>query len=510
MPALEHQPAVCFIQELLFSFLSKKFLSVYCKIFFNSFFCYLSVTIQAGDVDMNKLSIKLGLSFFVVFFGITVFLLFFLHQSMVETQVDGEMSSLQLRGNSHRDVLSQSFNQSTLDHVMLMESTSDTIVVVSDNEGNILSSSDTVTPIVQNMINHTASDRMLQSKDAFIETEFWGSPFIATVSSFQTQNQPYFLFMFKPTENLQMMMHEMNEHFVYGSIISLLVTILVIYCLTNIITKPLIKMKQATERMSIGDFSVELPEHRNDELGKLSKAIHKLADDLKHLTESRKEFLASISHELRTPLTYIKGYADVCRKGLISDQEREKYLHVIYEESERVSKLVQDLFELAKIDKNEFAIEKSKVSVNELIQNLFERFQPAFEKEGKKLDLKVSGEIWANIDSIRIEQCLLNLLDNAKKYSLPNSTIKLEVFEKKRKIHITIQNNSLPIDSHHLPRLFDRFYRIDSSRSRKLGGTGLGLSVVKEVIEAHGGTVSFKDSHGLITVQLSLPGGIGK
>ncbi|MET3698466.1 signal transduction histidine kinase [Bacillus oleivorans] len=456
---------------------------------------------------MNKLSIKLGLSFFIIFFGIIVFLLYFLHHSMVETQVEGEMSSLQLRGNSHRDVLEQTFNQDTIEHVLLMESASDTIAVISDGEGNILDSSDTVTPIMEDMIQNTNIETIMFSKEAFIETDFWESPFLATVSSFQNQEQPYFLFMFKTTENLRMLMHEMNQHFMYGAMISLVVTILVIYFLTNIITKPLLKMKQATERLSVGDFSVELPEFRDDELGKLSKAIHKLADDLKELTENRKEFLASISHELRTPLTYIKGYADVCRKGLISDKEKEKYLLVIFKEAERVSRLVHDLFELAKIDQNEFSIQRSKVSINDLVHNLYERFRPAVAEEGKKLDFEVHGEIWAFIDPIRIEQCLVNLLDNAKKYSLPNSIIGLEVYEKKRTIHIEVKNQSYPIDSRQLPRLFDRFYRIDSSRSRKLGGSGLGLSVVKEVIDAHGGTVFVSENEGIITVQLTLPGG---
>ncbi|WP_243356351.1 HAMP domain-containing sensor histidine kinase [Bacillus litorisediminis] len=457
---------------------------------------------------MNKLSIKLGLAFFFVFFGIIGLLLFFLHESIVNTYVEEEMTTLHTRGNSHRDVLEDNFNQNTIDHVMLMESSSDTSVVIINENLDIIRASTPVNDDMEAIINKVPLKIVSQNKEMFIETDFWTNPYVSTVSTFKYNDQSYFLFMFEPTDNLRILMKEMNQHFIYGTVISLIITAIVISFLTKIITKPLIKMKQATERISKGDFTVELPAFKDDELGRLSKAIYKLADDLKHLTESRKEFLASISHELRTPLTYIKGYADVCRKGLVSQQDKDKYIQVIYEESERVTKLIQDLFELAKIDQNQFSIQKTNVSLNDMLYGLYKRFNPAFDKEGKKLELQIKNEIWAYIDPIRMEQCLLNLLDNAKKYSLHNSTIKIEAFEKKNQIFINIQNESNPIDSRHLPRLFDRFYRVDPSRSRKLGGVGLGLSVVKEIIEAHDGTISFTSKEGIVTVILTLPGGL--
>ncbi|GAA0330616.1 HAMP domain-containing sensor histidine kinase [Bacillus carboniphilus] len=459
---------------------------------------------------MNKLSIKLGLAFFVVFFGIIVLLLVFLHESIVKTYIEEEMETLQARGNSHRDVLEEKFSEDTIGHVMLMESSSDTSVVITNENLDIIRTSTSISPIIKNIINNVHAKTVMINKDSVIESDFLESPFVTTVSTIDYEDQTYFLYMFKSTKNLRSLMKEMNQHFIFGAIVSLIVTAFVISFLTILITKPLVKMKQATEKISMGDFSVKLPDFGNDELGELSKAIYKLSDDLQHLTESRKEFLASISHELRTPLTYIKGYADVCKKGLVSQKDKDKYIQVIYEESERLVNLIQELFELAKMDQNLFTIQKAKVHLNKILYSLYNRFQPAFVEEGKKLDLKVDNEVWGYIDPVRIEQCLLNLLDNAKKYSTPNSTIWMNAYEKKKMIYISIQNESNSIESFHLPRLFDRFYRVDSSRSRKTGGVGLGLSVVKEIIDAHQGTLSVSYENGLFQILICIPGGIVK
>ncbi|MGV2448082.1 UNVERIFIED_CONTAM: HAMP domain-containing histidine kinase, partial [Bacillus sp. ATCC 13368] len=126
---------------------------------------------------------------------------------------------------------------------------------------------------------------------------------------------------------------------------------------------PLIRMKRATEKLSKGDFSVNLPDMGNDELGELSRSIKILAEDLKHLKEERSEFLASISHELRTPLTYIKGYADVSRRKDIGETDRDQYLSIIFEESKKLSNMIMDLFDLAKLDKNTFVINRMEVEL---------------------------------------------------------------------------------------------------------------------------------------------------
>src|SRR5213595_1909045 len=136
-------------------------------------------------------------------------------------------------------------------------------------------------------------------------------------------------------------------------------------------------MKEATKKLSKGDFSVSLPIPSRDEIGELSQSIKTLADDLNYLKQERNEFLASISHELRTPLTYIQGYSDIARRKELNEDNRIQYLDIIHEESIRVSQLLKELFELAKLDQNAFSIKKEEVDLCAFLNSIYEKVLPA-------------------------------------------------------------------------------------------------------------------------------------
>src|SRR5699024_8282468 len=139
--------------------------------------------------------------------------------------------------------------------------------------------------------------------------------------------------------------------------------------------------KEATEQLSIGKNKVELHKERNDELGELAASIMKLSSDLERLKNDRNEFLASISHELRTPLTYIKGYADIIKKQEITEEERKEYLDIIQEETEQITVMVKNLFDLARMDENKILINRKNVNIRQLIQTIEERIAPVLEKK---------------------------------------------------------------------------------------------------------------------------------
>jgi signal transduction histidine kinase len=253
-------------------------------------------------------------------------------------------------------------------------------------------------------------------------------------------------------------------------------------------------MSEATKRISKGDFSVSLPKLGKNEIGELGESIKVLASDLEILKNERNEFLASISHELRTPLTYIKGYADIARRQDTAEQDRANYLGIIFEESEKLSKLVKELFNLAKMDENNFSIEKEEIHLRPYLQTIIEKVSPALKENHMDLILECPGVLYAQIDPIRFEQVILNLLDNARKYSEPNTKIAVKVRQEDGKVHIKVQDEGKGIPEEDLPRIFERFYRVDKSRTRALGGTGLGLAIVKQLVDAHGGTVGVTSS----------------
>ncbi|MEQ2527429.1 ATP-binding protein [Bacillaceae bacterium CLA-AA-H227] len=428
---------------------------------------------------MKKLSIKLGILFFIIIFGLLTSMFFFLHKGIADNRVEEELGALEARGNSHTVVLEKHFTQETIDHVVLMESETTTDVVIVGTDGEVLGASASVQKFEKYL--------QIQSEAKVLEDDWQNEPYIATVSPIETSGQVKgYVFMFENTKSVHSLMESLNEHFLLASWVSVFFTVIIIIFLSKGITKPLLKMKEATYQISKGDFSVSLPITSKDELGDLANSIETLATELSYLKEQRNEFLASISHELRTPLTYIKGYTDIVSKRNLNDEERSKYLNIIKEETDRLASLIKELFDLAQMDQNTFVIEKERIQLSPFLERLKEKLTPAFKQ---KFELKCEPNVEAIADPVKLEQILVNLLDNARKYSAEDSTVKLEAWKNRYSTHIVVADNGKGIPEKDLPYIFNRFYRVDKSRTRALGGTGLGLAIVQELVHAHGGDI---------------------
>lgn len=425
------------------------------------------------------------------------FMFFFLHEGIADSRVEEELNALQARGNSHRAILEKQFDDETIEHVVLMESESNTDVVITDTTGKVLDSSTPINLFKQYLKTPTAN---IPREGQIVEGNWGEEPFIATVSPVQTEGQLVgYVYMFQNTASVHSLIQRLNEHFILAGWISIILTIIIIVFLSKGITKPLIRMQEATSQISKGHFSVSFPKTSDDELGDLAKSIELLATDLNFLKQERNEFLASISHELRTPLTYIKGYADIVHKRNLSSEERGKYLDIIVDETNRLSDLIKGLFELAKIDKNSFKIQKDYMDLSKFITKIEQKFSPAFQEKNMSFKVICPSSIFLRADPLRLEQIIFNLLDNAMKYSQEGAQIILQVRENKKSIHITIQDTGKGIPEKDIPHIFNRLYRVDKSRSRSLGGMGLGLAIVKELVHAHGAEIIVKSKENVGT-----------
>jgi two-component system phosphate regulon sensor histidine kinase PhoR len=212
---------------------------------------------------------------------------------------------------------------------------------------------------------------------------------------------------------------------------------------------------------------------------------------LKQLEKIRQDFVANVSHELRTPLTTIKGYAETLLDGALKEDQAFQFVQVIQRHTDRLTKIVEDLLMLSKIETKEFQLKMETISLPNLMDDIIDFVKKPAEKKKisvSRHEILPSLAIWA--DRSYLEQILINLLDNAIKYTPEGGNVTVSAVEKDSKdIQFSIEDSGIGIPKEDLSRIFERFYRVDKGRSKELGGTGLGLSIVKHLVQAHGGRV---------------------
>ena len=455
---------------------------------------------------LRSLSFKIGLLFLVFILIIEVLLFFVLYMNLTNHRVDEVMESLLARGNTHRDVLEDHFDHPTIDHVTMMEAESEFIVIITDEKGNIITSSDSVADDMMQIMKHVNHDEV-PTEGKIVEDHWKGVTYISTDSPISIDGEHKgHVFMFAHTDYVKKIVDQIGKQFLMVSIITVVLSIMTIFILSKFITSPLIKMKIATEQLSEGNHDVQLHTERVDELGELANSISKLSQDLKEIKKKRNEFLASVSHELRTPLTYIKGYADIMNRPHLSKDEIAKYGSIVQEEANQLNALVRDLFQLAKIDENKFVIRRKDVNVCDVLENVIKRQQLALRGKNITLQFTCEEDITAYIDPDRIQQVLLNMVHNAEQHADEGTEIVLTAKQTEEDMIVSITDEGIGIPEEELPYLFDRLYRVEKSRSRESGGSGLGLAIAKEIVDAHDGSIDVQSELGKgTTVTVKIP-----
>lgn len=265
------------------------------------------------------------------------------------------------------------------------------------------------------------------------------------------------------------------------------------------VTKPLQNMQQAAVLLSKGNYKARVPAGSQDEFGQLARTFNEMASAIEQEDEQRKLFLATVSHELRTPLSYIKGYSEAAIRGIGS---KEKQLAVIYRESIHMERIVNDLLDLIRFDSGSIKMEKIPLPLADLVYSTIETFQ--LKHTGFRL--KVNEELIAYGDEGRLRQVMTNILDNAIRYSNEDDLIYVTLKEEDGKAKWVVQDSGPGIAEEELPKVTDRFYRVNKARTRNDGGAGLGLSIVKQIIELHNGELYIESKAGAgTTVIVSLP-----
>lgn len=306
-----------------------------------------------------------------------------------------------------------------------------------------------------------------------------------------------------------------NRVFILGGVLAVAVTLVIGYFISKSISLPIRKMEETASSIAKGDFSKRVDVETDDELGRLAGSLNQMADELqvmienlKKLDQIRTDFVANVSHELKTPLTSIKGFIETLEDGAIDDKENaRRFLSIIKKHAERLSNIINDLLSLTEIEKGKDRIQIGKFDMKGLTDEVVWSFGHALSVKKQKLNVDYNGRDFdIKGDKDKIEQVLVNLIDNAIKYTGQNGEIKVSLFEEKDNIMISVEDNGIGIPKDHLERLFERFYRVDKARSRELGGTGLGLAIVKHIIMLHNGHIDVDSEVGKGTkVTVILP-----
>ena len=279
--------------------------------------------------------------------------------------------------------------------------------------------------------------------------------------------------------------NQMKYLFILASIISIAITGLFIYYLSKRITAPLREMNRVALHIAKGQFDQRVKIKTRDELGQLGETFNYMAQELAGLDQMRKDFVANVSHDLRSPLTSIHGFVRAFLDDTIPSERKRHYFTIMKEQTERMMKLVNDLLDMARIEAGQLEIRPVMFNLSELVRQVVARMEPEFVKKQINVDLicEEAQDIHVFADPDRIDQVIVNLIQNAVQFSSPDRSIEL-ILKKEEQAVVSIRDYGPGIRQEDIESIWERFYKADRARTKKTG-TGLGLSIVKHILDLH-------------------------
>ena len=291
------------------------------------------------------------------------------------------------------------------------------------------------------------------------------------------------------------------------SIVSMLVNICISFLLMGLIFQPLDEFKRVINKASQGNLKEKINIETNDEFRDVADAFNMMILKLDQADTERKDFVANVSHELRTPLSSIK----ILSESLLSENEENieiyrEFLQDIDSEVDRLNNIISDLLSLTTLGKENIILNYRTTYINFLLEKIVLSMKPLAEKKSIKLTLILEEKVQISIDQDKIQQAVINVIDNAIKYTQQNGLIEIKLYTLEQYAVIAIKDNGIGIPEDCIPHIFERFYRVDKARSRETGGTGLGLSISWQIVSLHKGIIEVDSQYGKgSTFYIKLP-----
>ncbi len=268
--------------------------------------------------------------------------------------------------------------------------------------------------------------------------------------------------------------------------------------LIALLTRNLRTIIQTVNQFKEGDYHARIPVRKSGELTDLSETFNHMADtilknieELKEVDELRRELIANVSHDLRSPMSVIQGYIEtmMIKGDDLSPEEQKKYLQIIFKSSEKLNRLVADLFELSKLEAKQVKLHKERFNFNELLQDTAQQYQLKAEQKGISLKTELAPEAMVSADIALMQRAIQNLMDNALKYTPENGEVSLTASMMNDRLEVAITNSGKGIPEEQLPQIFDRYFMLDKGKNG-IDGSGLGLAIVKKIMDIHEASIS--------------------
>jgi len=298
----------------------------------------------------------------------------------------------------------------------------------------------------------------------------------------------------------------MDKLFIIFSM-AILVSIFISIIFADIISKPIEKLTDSVKTITLGKYDTKVEILGSDEIGELGKAFNIMTTKLFQVEERRKKFVSNVSHELRTPMTSMKIVSDTLLSAPSWDESvYREFMLDINSEIDRLNKIIDSLLYLVRVEKDELELDYSITYLNYLLEWVNKTLNPIALKKNIRLTLVATNKVQISLDQEKMQQCLLNIIGNAVKYTPEDGIVRVELEEMRDNIVIRVTDSGIGIPEKDLPFIFDRFYRVDEARARKTGGTGLGLAIAQQIIQLHQGFIEVTSQLGVGTqVVITLP-----
>lgn len=282
------------------------------------------------------------------------------------------------------------------------------------------------------------------------------------------------------------------------SCIGVVLEMLAVSYITGKMTKPITEMNKIVMRYSKGEFDLRVNSEGSDEVAQLGNSFNIMAAELNTLEEARRSFVANVSHELRSPLTSMRGFLEAMQDGTISPEDYSKYLDIVINENKRMTSMVNDLLDLARIESGQVAVKREVFDINELMARTMITFEARVDAKKLNVELDLKPEkLNVEADTGQIAQVVRNLIDNAIKFTPDGGSIQLITRLKKQQAYITVRDSGKGIDEESIPHLFERFYKAEKAHTPgESSGTGLGLAIVKRIIDQHDQNITVESELG--------------